>query len=73
MQKGTTITDVYAIYKETCLKLQIANEELENSKRNFQFLNQVNLYKLLFNIYLYIVYLIIIVDVKGIYLFYIYL
>lgn len=41
IHRGTTITDVYAIYKETCLNLQVTTQELEESKRNFKILEQV--------------------------------
>jgi hypothetical protein len=44
IHRGTTITDVYAIYKETCLNLQDTTRELENSKRNFNILKQVKAY-----------------------------
>lgn len=44
IHQGTTITDVYAIYKETCLNLQDTTRELENSKRNFNILKQVKAY-----------------------------
>uniref|UniRef100_A0A2S2PQR5 NUA/TPR/MLP1-2-like domain-containing protein n=2 Tax=Schizaphis graminum TaxID=13262 RepID=A0A2S2PQR5_SCHGA len=40
IQKGTTITDVYAIYKETCLNLQDTTLELEDCKRNFNILEE---------------------------------
>ncbi|XP_025205590.1 nucleoprotein TPR [Melanaphis sacchari] len=40
IQKGTTITDVYAIYKETCLNLQDTTLELEHCKRNFNILEE---------------------------------
>lgn len=41
IHKGTTITDVYAIYKETCLSLQDTTLELEHCKRNFNILEEV--------------------------------
>lgn len=41
IHRGTTITDVYAIYKETCLDLQAKTQELEESKRNFMLLEEV--------------------------------
>ncbi|XP_022171411.1 nucleoprotein TPR-like isoform X3 [Myzus persicae] len=40
IHKGTTITDVYAIYKETCLSLQDTTLELEHCKRNFNILEE---------------------------------
>ncbi|XP_027851398.2 nucleoprotein TPR-like isoform X1 [Aphis gossypii] len=40
IKKGTTITDVYAIYKETCLNLQDTTLELEHCKRNFNILEE---------------------------------
>lgn len=48
IHQGTTITDVYAIYKETCLNLQDTNRELENSKRNFNILKQVKAYFIIY-------------------------
>lgn len=44
IKKDTTITDVYAIYKETCLDLQARTEELEHSQRDFKILEQVKSY-----------------------------
>lgn len=44
IHRGTTITDVYAIYKETCLNLQATTRELEESKRNFKILEQVKIF-----------------------------
>lgn len=41
IKKGTTITDVYAIYKETFKQLQDTTEELKQSKINFKLLEQV--------------------------------
>lgn len=43
INKGTTITDVYAIYKETCLNLQDTTLELEHCKRNFNILEEVKI------------------------------
>ncbi|VVC26804.1 Major intrinsic protein, conserved site [Cinara cedri] len=40
IHKGTTFTDIYAIYKETCLNLQSVTEELEKSKDDFRILEQ---------------------------------
>jgi len=41
IKQGTTITDVYAVYKETYSNLQTVTLELEESKRNFDILQQV--------------------------------
>lgn len=47
IKKDTTITDVYAIYKETCLDLLARTEELEHSQRDFKILEQVKSYLVL--------------------------
>jgi len=41
IHKDTTITDVYTVYKETCLNLIDTTKELEKSKSDFNILHQV--------------------------------
>lgn len=41
IKRGTTITDVFAIYKETYKQLLTTKEDLEHSQLNFDILNQV--------------------------------